>query len=83
MQVKSVNVTRAVPMQIDGRSVLSAIGKQPVQGPVEVGALGLAGDEQAELAVHGGLDKAIYAYPTSHYAFWQTVRAQARVAAVG
>lgn len=83
MQVKGVNLTRAVPLQIDGRSVLSAIGKRPVSGPVEVGALGLAGDEQADLAVHGGLDKAIYAYSTSHYPFWQTVRAQAQVAAVG
>ena len=43
------------------------------------GPLGLAGDEQADLSVHGGLSKAVYAYPKAHYAFWQTVRAQARV----
>lgn len=83
MRVMSVNVARAAQLQIDGRAVLSAIGKRVVEGAVEVGRLGLAGDEQADLSVHGGLDKAVYAYPSSHYAFWQTVRAQARVAAVG
>jgi MOSC domain-containing protein YiiM len=39
--------------------------------------MGLTGDEQADLTVHGGLSKAVYAYPHEHYAFWQTVRAQA------
>jgi MOSC domain-containing protein YiiM len=46
-----------------------------------VSALGLAGDEQADLSVHGGQSKAIYAYPVDHYPFWQGVRAQASVAA--
>jgi MOSC domain-containing protein YiiM len=36
--------------------------------------MGLAGDEQADLSVHGGLDKAVYAYPQEHYAFWQAQR---------
>ncbi len=81
MRVISVNVATAVPMQIEGRSVLTAIGKRAVAGPVAVRPLGLAGDEQADLSVHGGIDKAVYAYPLAHYAFWQTVRAQARVAA--
>jgi MOSC domain-containing protein YiiM len=44
-----------------------------------VRALGLGGDEQADLSVHGGLSKAVYAYPAAHYAFWQRVRAQAQV----
>jgi MOSC domain-containing protein YiiM len=79
MIVTSVNVARAVERQIDGRRVLTAIGKQPVAGPVTVGMLGLEGDEQADLTVHGGLSKAVYAYPAVHYAFWQRVRAQARV----
>ena len=43
--------------------------------------MGLAGDEQADPSVHGGLTKAVYAYPVEHYPFWQTVRAQAQVAA--
>ena len=42
--------------------------------------LGIEGDEQADLRVHGGPSKAVYAYPSEHYPFWQTVRAQAGVA---
>ncbi len=63
--------------------VRSAIAKRAVDGPVAVGPMGLAGDEQADLSVHGGLSKAVYAYPSEHYPFWQTVRAQAGVAAWG
>jgi len=47
---------------------------------VAVGPMGVAGDEQADTSVHGGLSKAVYAYPVEHYPFWQTVRAQAGVA---
>jgi MOSC domain-containing protein YiiM len=73
-------VALASPVLIDGQSVLSGIRKQPADGPLEVRPLGLAGDEQADLSVHGGLSKAVYAYPAEHYPFWQTVRGQARVA---
>jgi MOSC domain-containing protein YiiM len=79
MKVVSVNIGRAVARDINGRRVLTAIAKQPRAGPVDVGLMGLAGDEQADLSVHGGLSKAVYAYGAGHYAFWQTVRAQARV----
>lgn len=79
MRVVSVNVATARPLAIDGRKVLTAIGKRPVEGRVEVRPLGLAGDEQADRSVHGGLAKAVYAYPSEHLAFWQTVRAQAKV----
>ena len=68
-------------MLIDGREVLSGIGKRGVAGRVEVRPLGLAGDEQADPSVHGGLSKAVHAYPSEHYAFWQTVRAQAGLTA--
>jgi MOSC domain-containing protein YiiM len=77
----SVNVSLAEPLMAGGRSVLSGIRKRAVEGPVEVRAMGLAGDEQADPSVHGGLAKAVYAYPFEHYPFWQTVRAQARLAA--
>ena len=80
MKVLSVNVATARNTLIKGRKVLTAIAKQPTAGPVTVQPLGLAGDEQADLSVHGGLAKAVYAYPSEHYAFWQTVRAQASVA---
>jgi MOSC domain-containing protein YiiM len=80
VKVLSVNVARAEQRLIQGRQVTTAIGKRPVEGRVAVRLLGLEGDEQADLTVHGGLSKAVYAYPATHYAFWQTVRAQARVA---
>ena len=51
----------------------SAIAKSPRNGPVVIGPLGLAGDEQADLTVHGGVDKAIHHYPLDHYPFWRTV----------
>lgn len=77
----SVNVARAQAIEVDGRRVLTAIGKRAVAGPVPVGPGGLEGDEQADLTVHGGLTRAVYAYPQEHYRFWQTVRAQAGQAA--
>jgi MOSC domain-containing protein YiiM len=80
MHVESVNLATARPLMVGARSVLSAIGKRAVAARVPLGALGLAGDEQADLAVHGGPAKAIYAYPAEHYAFWRTVRAQTRAA---
>ena len=78
--VHSVNAGRAVAVQIHGRRVMTAFAKHQVEGPVEVTPVGLEGDEQADQSVHGGLAKAVYAYPVEHYPFWQTVRAQARVA---
>lgn len=79
MRVLSVNVAVAQALRANGRTVLSAIGKRPVAGVVSVHTLGLEGDEQADLSVHGGPAKAVYAYPAEHFTFWQTVRAQARV----
>ena len=76
----SLNIARAEPHEIDGRTVMTGIGKKPVDGPVEVRPLGLEGDEQADLSVHGGLSKAVYAYPLEHYAVWKTLRAQAGAA---
>ena len=74
MRLLSVQTGRAQPLQAGGRTVLSAIGKRPVNGPVGVAPLGLAGDEQADPDVHGGLDKAVYAYPSEHLPFWQALR---------
>jgi MOSC domain-containing protein YiiM len=59
------------------------VGKRPVAGVVEARMFGLDGDRHADPAAFGALSKAIYAYPVEHYPFWQTVRAQARVAAWG
>lgn len=73
----SVQTASARRVRIQGRSILTAIHKQPVSASVAVGPLGLAGDEQADLSVHGGLDKAVYAYPSEHYPFWRQARAEA------
>lgn len=83
ISVLSVNTALAQQVIIQGRPVLTAIHKRAQTGRLAVTLLGLAGDEQADQTVHGGLSKAIYAYPAAHYAFWQTVRAQARVASFG
>lgn len=74
MQVTHINTGTARPLRIEGRNFLSAIGKTPVSGPVRVTALGLAGDEQADPSVHGGLSKAVYAYPGEHLAWWAAQR---------
>lgn len=79
--LRSLNVSLARAVEIDGQPVMTGIFKRSVDGPVEVRTMGLAGDEQADPSVHGGLTKAVYAYPIEHYPFWQTVRAQAQVAA--
>jgi MOSC domain-containing protein YiiM len=79
VRVVSVNLSAARPLTIDGRQIMTAIGKRPARDRVEVRTLGLVGDEQADLSVHGGPAKALYAYPGEHLAFWSTVRAQAQV----
>src|SRR6188768_1242238 len=76
----SLNVARVSAVTIREREVMTAIGKRAVEGSRAVGTLGIEGDEQADLTVHGGPSKAVYAYPSEHYPFWQTVRAQAGVA---
>jgi MOSC domain-containing protein YiiM len=52
-------------------NVQTGIFKEPVAGPVMIGRLNLAGDKQADLTVHGGADKAVYAYPAEHYGYWR------------
>lgn len=55
---------------------MSAISKTPITGRIKVNTLGLEGDEQADLSVHGGISKAVYAYPSEHYGYWRTQVAQ-------
>src|SRR5271165_2879970 len=71
MKVFSVNVGRPLEHEWRGQRVNTSIFKSPVEGPVAVGKLNLEGDVQADLAVHGGLDKAVYAYPREHYLYWR------------
>ena len=83
LRIAGLQVGRAEQLAWTGTFEWSAIRKQAVDGEVAVGPLGLAGDEQADRSVHGGLTKAVYAYPAAHTPFWQTVRAQAGAAGWG
>jgi len=71
MKIVSVNVGR--PREIDwkGKTIRTSIFKEPVQGQVRLEALNFVGDEQADLSVHGGPQKAVYGYASEHYDFWQ------------
>jgi len=71
MKVISVNVGRPREILHEGRVIRTGIFKEPVAGRVRVTALNLAGDEQADLTVHGGPSKAVYVYPSEHYEFWR------------
>ena len=73
-ELLSVQIGSARRVKIGERTVLTAIHKQPVSGDVPVMPLGLLGDEQADLSIHGGIEKAIYAYPSEHYPFWRDAR---------
>ena len=66
-----MNVGRPRDVEWHGRTVRTSIWKDPVQGPVRVRSLNLEGDEQSDLSVHGGRDKAVYAYPAEHYEYWR------------
>jgi MOSC domain-containing protein YiiM len=69
----AVNVaTPAVLADLDGERVWSGIRKHPVPSAATlwVSELNISGDGQADLSVHGGPDKAVYGYPSEHYAFW-------------
>jgi MOSC domain-containing protein YiiM len=71
VKVLSVNVGRPRTVDLNGTAVLTSFWKASVSGPVRVRALNLDGDEQSDLSVHGGPDKAVYAYPSEHYPDWR------------
>lgn len=71
MKIVSINVGRPREVLWKGMTVQTGIFKEPVDGPVRIEQLNLAGDAQADLTVHGGKDKAVYAYPAEHYEYWR------------
>ncbi|AWM32834.1 MOSC domain-containing protein [Hymenobacter nivis] len=71
MRIISVNIGLPQDVEWHGQTVRTSIFKRPAVGPVAVLAEHLAGDGQADLRVHGGPDKAVYAYPHEHYTYWQ------------
>ena len=72
MKLISVNVGSPREITVDGKTVRTSIWKYPVQGPIHVSTLNLDGDQQSDLSVHGGVDKAVYLYPSEHYSYWRT-----------
>ena len=77
-QIISINVAKVSPLFVleaeTTHRILSGIRKQAMDIPMHVAPMGIVGDEQADLSVHGGLDKAVYLYPHEHYAFWHDAR---------
>lgn len=71
MEIVSLNVARPQLVVYKGATINTGIFKKPVSGPVRLRALNLDGDLQADLSVHGGPHKAVYAYPSEHYAYWR------------
>src|SRR5437764_3195819 len=71
MNVRSINVGLQRDVEWRGEIVRTSIFKDPVAGTVRVNRLNVAGDQQSDLTVHGGVDKAVYVYPSEHYAFWR------------
>jgi MOSC domain-containing protein YiiM len=72
MKLISVNVGLPREITVGGKTVKTSIWKYPVQGRVHVSTLNLDGDQQSDLSVHGGVDKAVYLYPSEHYSYWRT-----------
>jgi MOSC domain-containing protein YiiM len=72
MKLISVSVGLPREITVGGKSVRTSIWKNPVQGRVHVSTLNLDGDQQSDLSVHGGVDKAVYLYPGEHYSYWRT-----------
>jgi MOSC domain-containing protein YiiM len=70
-RIVSVNVGRPREVPWRGELVSTSIFKEPAAGRVRVAGINLVGDRQADLTVHGGPDKAVYAYPAEHYPVWE------------
>ena len=73
MKLLSINISEPKKITFNGKELITSIYKMPVNKEVEVGQLGIEGDRQADLQVHGGYDKAVYAYSHTHYSHWSDV----------
>jgi MOSC domain-containing protein YiiM len=71
MRLVALSVGLPREVQWRGKTVLTSIFKSPVDRRLRVSTLNVEGDKQSDLTVHGGVDKAVYAYPSEHYAYWR------------
>src|SRR5262249_27687134 len=71
--MKLLSISVGLPSEVEwpGKTVRTSIFKVPVSNRVRVRQLNLEGDQQSDISVHGGIGKAVYAYPSEHYAFWR------------
>jgi MOSC domain-containing protein YiiM len=78
--MKIVSIQVGLPQEIifRGKSITTGIFKSPIQGPAHVRTMNLDGDKQADLTVHGGRDKAVYAYSLDAYPWWKKMRPEDR-----
>src|SRR5437879_13657565 len=72
MKILSLNVGLPREVAWQGKVVTTGSFKKPVEVPTMMRKLNLDGDRQADLTVHGGVSKAVYAYPAAHYDYWRT-----------
>lgn len=70
MKILSINVSEPQKVTFNGKELITSIYKKPVSNKVTVSSQGIEGDRQADLTVHGGYDKAVYAYSYTHYQTW-------------
>ena len=70
MKILSINVSEPQKVIFNGKELITSIYKKPIDGSVDVTDIGISGDRQADLKVHGGYDKAVYAYSHKHYKKW-------------
>jgi MOSC domain-containing protein YiiM len=71
MKIISLNVGLPRRVMHHDREIVTSIFKSPVPGPIMLRRLNLDGDRQSDLNVHGGKNKAVYAYPSEHYDYWR------------
>ncbi len=70
MQIVSINVSKPIDVEYQGKMISTGIFKMPVKTRLKATATGLETDGQADLKVHGGVDKALYAYSVENYPYW-------------
>jgi MOSC domain-containing protein YiiM len=71
MRIQSLNVAMPEPIEYKGEAVMTGINKLPTEAAIMVRRLNIDGDAQADLSVHGGVDKAVYLFPSEHYSYFQ------------
>lgn len=71
MKVVSLNVSKTIEVPWEGKMIQTGIYKKPVTRPLEIKGINVEGDDQGNRKTHGGIDRAVYAYPMEHYEYWR------------